>query len=194
MEKEFVTYELALRMKALGFDEPCFGYFCNDRRDCKLEFIPVKLAKNWNGIESNLDESPIYNGRNKKEVKESLDERNLLFLWTSAPTWQSAFKWLENKYNIYGIPKPILGSKNGYDSFPILGWDFDSFMTNLATENSYYMGYPIGEWFTATMERFEEGGTLSDYNIEPMTKEDAQKACLGQLITIAEYKNSRIQE
>jgi hypothetical protein len=27
MEKEFITYELALRMKALGFDEPCFGFY-----------------------------------------------------------------------------------------------------------------------------------------------------------------------
>ena len=27
MEKEFVPYELALRMKQLGFDEPCFGYY-----------------------------------------------------------------------------------------------------------------------------------------------------------------------
>jgi hypothetical protein len=27
MEKEFVTYDLALRMKALGFDEPCFMYW-----------------------------------------------------------------------------------------------------------------------------------------------------------------------
>ena len=29
MEKEFVPYELALRMKELGFDEPCFGYYNN---------------------------------------------------------------------------------------------------------------------------------------------------------------------
>jgi hypothetical protein len=26
MEKEFIPYELALRMKQLGFDEPCFGF------------------------------------------------------------------------------------------------------------------------------------------------------------------------
>ena len=26
MEKEFVSYELALKLKELGFDEPCFGY------------------------------------------------------------------------------------------------------------------------------------------------------------------------
>jgi hypothetical protein len=27
MEKEFVPYEFALRMKQLGFDEPCFGVY-----------------------------------------------------------------------------------------------------------------------------------------------------------------------
>ena len=30
MNKEFVPYKLAIRMKALGFDEPCFGYFRNE--------------------------------------------------------------------------------------------------------------------------------------------------------------------
>lgn len=29
MEKEFVPYELALRMKQLGFNEPCFGHYSN---------------------------------------------------------------------------------------------------------------------------------------------------------------------
>ena len=29
MEKEFVPYELALRMKQLEFDEPCFGHYSN---------------------------------------------------------------------------------------------------------------------------------------------------------------------
>ena len=27
MEKEFVPYELAVKLKALGFGEPCFGYY-----------------------------------------------------------------------------------------------------------------------------------------------------------------------
>jgi len=27
MEKEFVTYEQALALKELGFDEPCFGFY-----------------------------------------------------------------------------------------------------------------------------------------------------------------------
>jgi hypothetical protein len=33
MENEFVPYELALRLKALGFDEPCFGYYDNQRKE-----------------------------------------------------------------------------------------------------------------------------------------------------------------
>jgi hypothetical protein len=27
MEKEFAPYELAVKLKQLGFDEPCFGYY-----------------------------------------------------------------------------------------------------------------------------------------------------------------------
>jgi hypothetical protein len=33
MEKEFVPYELALRMKQLGFDEPCFMYWWKGEND-----------------------------------------------------------------------------------------------------------------------------------------------------------------
>ena len=29
MEKEFVTYELAVKLKALGFDEECLSYYFN---------------------------------------------------------------------------------------------------------------------------------------------------------------------
>ena len=27
MKKQFVTYEIALKLKKLGFDEECFGYY-----------------------------------------------------------------------------------------------------------------------------------------------------------------------
>jgi hypothetical protein len=50
MEKEFITYEQALALKELGFDEPCFGFyypngkliqihtigFPDDKKDCIL--------------------------------------------------------------------------------------------------------------------------------------------------------------
>jgi len=31
MEKEFIPYEQALELKELGFDEPCFGLYHNDK-------------------------------------------------------------------------------------------------------------------------------------------------------------------
>jgi hypothetical protein len=99
-----------------------------------------------------------------------------------APLYQQAFRWFREKYNIHYAMKPILGSKNGYDSFPMLGWDYDIFVTNRETKNSYYMGYPVGEWFTATLDNFDEGETLSDLNIHPLNYEDAELECLNKLI------------
>jgi hypothetical protein len=40
MKKEFVPHDLSLRMKALGFDEPCFGYYLEDGM-----FIDTKIKK-----------------------------------------------------------------------------------------------------------------------------------------------------
>jgi hypothetical protein len=45
MEKEFVPYELALRLKALGFDESCFGYWNIDPQLKNPAFNMVKPFK-----------------------------------------------------------------------------------------------------------------------------------------------------
>ena len=34
MKKEFVKYEIALELKELGFDEPCFGYYGVENELC----------------------------------------------------------------------------------------------------------------------------------------------------------------
>ena len=36
MEKEFVPYKLALRLKALGFNEPCFAFFNGKHLDFNM--------------------------------------------------------------------------------------------------------------------------------------------------------------
>jgi hypothetical protein len=42
MEKEFVPYELALRMKRIGFDEPCLGvYYTKDGDIRKCSFHEI---------------------------------------------------------------------------------------------------------------------------------------------------------
>ena len=45
MKKEFVPYELAVKLKVLGFDEPCFGYFDTDDNQV-LKFDVVYENKN----------------------------------------------------------------------------------------------------------------------------------------------------
>lgn len=171
MEKEFVPYELSLKMKELGFNEPCFGYFTKYE-----EFFYFDVDDLSTSYTKNMDNLMV----------SSVDE-----LKCSAPTISQAFNWIREKYKIYGIMKPILGSKNGYDSFPILGWDSDIFVANLDTDNSYYMGYPIREWFTATSDLFENGETLSDYGIEPMSYEKAEITCLEKLISQINFLNKK---
>ncbi len=61
MKKDFLPYELALRMKRLGFDEPCFGY-----RD----------------------------GIGHLMIKE------MPHCVISAPTFQQAFRWFREMYNL----------------------------------------------------------------------------------------------
>ncbi len=51
MEKEFVPYELAFKLKKLGFNEPCFGYFLSDGM-----FIDAKITRQT----GNAISAPLY--------------------------------------------------------------------------------------------------------------------------------------
>jgi hypothetical protein len=159
MNTEFVPYEQALALKELGFDESTYTW-----------------RQHGNGISGDVEGKRDYYNR-KGDV------------YTALPLFQQAFRWFREKYNIHYAMKPILGSKNGYDSFPMLGWDYDIFVTNRETKNSYYMGYPVGEWFTATLDNFDEGETLSDLNIHPLNYEEAELECLKKLIEIVKQKH-----
>jgi hypothetical protein len=66
IDTEFVIYPLALRLKLLGFDEPCFAKFYHNH----LEVGGVWLNSEFN--------------------KDKIDGT----IFTSSPTWQSAFSWL----------------------------------------------------------------------------------------------------
>ena len=45
MEKEFVPYELAVKLKVLGFDEPCFAYY----KDMKGEKVLLYDSMDFDG-------------------------------------------------------------------------------------------------------------------------------------------------
>jgi hypothetical protein len=70
MEKEFVTYEIALDLKELGFDESCFGWHAGENH-CNL-----------------------------RQVHSQPNHPDNLYNWCSAPTFSQAFRWFREKYDI----------------------------------------------------------------------------------------------
>ena len=79
MEKEFVPYELAVKLNALGFDEECFGYY----------HVNVGYTK---GYAFCYFDKP-------KRFKDGFD---LL-----APTFSQVFRWFREKYNLKSFIQPI---------------------------------------------------------------------------------------
>jgi hypothetical protein len=81
MEKEFIPHQEALELKQLGFDEPCFGKWLSS------------LQSNWKDYTLILEM-----GMNE----EFEDNRNVYLLQgtCSALTYQQAFRFFRDKYNI----------------------------------------------------------------------------------------------
>ena len=73
MEKEFVPYKLAVKLEALGFNEPCFAYYRI------FDGYPKEYTFGY------FDEPKRY-------------ESNIMVF---APTFSQAFRWFRDKYNLY---------------------------------------------------------------------------------------------
>jgi len=54
MNKEFIPYEQALALKELGFDEPCFGLYHNDKT-----FYPTQ-CKSHEQFHGQICSAPLY--------------------------------------------------------------------------------------------------------------------------------------
>ena len=78
MKKQFVTYEIALKLKELGFDEKCFGVYYDYKGNYKLCF---------DSLFSN------------KDIIIHTDEHSYCALCL-APLWQQVIDWLDSK-NIF---------------------------------------------------------------------------------------------
>ena len=85
MTKEFVPYELAVKLKDLGFNEPCFGFYLEDGT-----WTPASYSREGTVFPSNSD---------------------LLPEWCAAPLYQQAFRWFREKYDLF---ISIFHYENGY--------------------------------------------------------------------------------
>ena len=76
MKEQFVTYEIALKLKELGFDEECFG---------RYEGTDYYLEK-WNGV--------------KLEPTHTTSQNTFSWQLASAPLWQQVIDWFREKHKI----------------------------------------------------------------------------------------------
>lgn len=90
MEKEFATYEQALALKELGFDEPCFGRW----------LVITEWEKPTGNIKLQLG-----------VVAEDYDKKQ----W-NAPLYQQAFRFFREKYGLCAcISLTSMGDTFGFD-------------------------------------------------------------------------------
>lgn len=99
MQKEFVTYEIALALSELGFNNPCIAFYAkydfdNDPGEeiKQGSLIPFEQGGGYYG------ESFYLKGFNVYPQKESNIVLGYVVL---APLWQQAVDWFIEKHNIY---------------------------------------------------------------------------------------------
>jgi len=75
IESNFVPYQIALDMKSIGFDEPCFGYFIGlgDNKETPYKFMFIQTSEEQFEGADNAFHRPLY---------------------------QQAFRWLYQKLDI----------------------------------------------------------------------------------------------
>jgi hypothetical protein len=88
MKKEFVPYGLALELKQLGFDEPCFGYYV----DGELRGINLGMEE-LGGVEPYYQRFGFHTLSNH-----DIDNPNKIVV--TAPTYSQAFRWFRDVYNL----------------------------------------------------------------------------------------------
>lgn len=119
MEKQFVTYEIALKLKELGFDRDCFGYYkpvkdwmMKDKySDGRLHFH----GPNWVNRDNTMHFMYTQNlfGDRTVTIKNSLFTKEINNI--AVPLWQQAIEWIWSYHKILihihlipDLPKTIL--------------------------------------------------------------------------------------
>jgi hypothetical protein len=92
LQKDFIPFELALRMKQLGFDEPCFG---------------IHIIRNSSFLEKWMP--------NQKECE-------IYFGGFLAPTYSQAFRFFREKYKKVDYPEFDYDEQKWYCHFDYKGY------------------------------------------------------------------------
>lgn len=110
MTQEFVTYEQALKLKELGFDETCFGYYV----DGELRGINLGLEE-LGGVE------PYYKRFGFHTICNS-DITNMKKTVVTAPTFSQSFRFFREKYGLDFYSYRVLPFIDENDPYPKQVW------------------------------------------------------------------------
>ncbi len=125
MEKEFIPYGLALKMKQLGFDEVCLAWF-NTKSNDSLSFCDL-----FGFVNEHTDEDFHINSKDLK---------------VSAPTWQAAFAWFREEHNLIASVWQIgVGIENGLSSFEYMIDKLNNLGLSQYEENFPFTSYEEAE-------------------------------------------------
>lgn len=126
MEKEFLSYEMALALKELGFNEPCFTYYYN---------VTGKLRTN---ISIDIDDVWISGSIKKLGI-------------TLVPTFSQAFRFFREQFNWQAS---IEATKDQHSHE--LGYNYWIWNSETGLEyHTMPMNRPSGDWMFKTYEEAE---------------------------------------
>ena len=132
MKEQFVTYEIALGLKELGFDEPCFGYY-TPMKEWMMAGTRLNPERHFHGCNwANSDNSMYFMykqnsfGDRDSVVKNS--EFTKAIHNVTVPLWQQVVDWLREKYGIYILIMPCRIPSNEIKYYIFKGklkWDWN---------------------------------------------------------------------
>lgn len=163
MKELFVPYNLAFKLKEIGFDEPCLASYYTDVSENNINAPGGKrdYRKKFNGLEYHpLDSDGV-------EWEPNFIRNTDKTYYISAPTFDQIFKWFRKKYNLIStIAIHTTSTNKKFYYFEIYSQDIVINITLDNDSSSYF--YPG-----------------SRYN----SFEKAQLKCLEKLIEIIEIYN-----
>lgn len=101
MEKEFVPYELALKLKELGFEDECMAFYEMSLTEVEHEDDGKSGPFGWEKGELSFEKRFFINNHS---FIDNSDENWIQF---AAPTFSQAFRWFREKHNLCMVIKPI---------------------------------------------------------------------------------------
>ena len=104
IKEQFVTYEIALKLKELGFDEECLAYYSKeaiyeDKDGNKTNFVLLSSKKMGELVGHGSVNNSLFKWL--KENNKTSGELYTLSESVTAPLWQQVIDWLDKNHGLF---------------------------------------------------------------------------------------------